>query len=136
MKIGCRTSPSRAKVELPLHYEPDMPIRTFEDSKGVTWRVWSTTPSADSPLRRYYPDGWLTFDCGSGTLRRLSPAPANWHLVGDDRLELMCKVAEEVPRHTGEMLRIERPADFPPADDVPPSEPAGGGADDEERPTR
>lgn len=112
-----------------------MPIRTFEDSKGVTWRVWSTTPSADSPLRRYYPDGWLTFDCGSGTLRRLSPAPPNWHLVADDRLELMCRVAEEVPRHTGEMLRLERPADLPPSGEVPPVEPAAG-SDDEERPAR
>lgn len=88
-----------------------MPIRTFVDSKGVSWRVWSTTPSADSPLHRYYPEGWLTFDSGAGTLRRLSPAPGNWQLVPDDRLELMCRVAEEVPRHTGEMRRIERPAD-------------------------
>jgi len=90
-----------------------MPIRNFVDSRGVAWRVWSTVPAEESPLRRYYPDGWLTFDSGSGTLRRLSPAPVNWHMASDERLELMCRVAEAVPRHTGEMLRVPRPVDFP-----------------------
>jgi hypothetical protein len=110
-----------------------MPIRTFVDSKGVSWRVWSTTPAADSPLHRYYPDGWLTFDSGAGTLRRLSPAPGNWQLVGDDRLELMCRVAEEVPRHTGEMRRIERPADMAPAEPLDVGETPGDDTG-EERP--
>ena len=108
-----------------------MPIRTFVDSKGVSWRVWSTTPSADSPLHRYYPEGWLTFDSGAGTLRRLSPAPGNWQLVADDRLELMCRVAEEVPRHTGEMRRIERPADVAPPAALDMGEGAGDDAGDD-----
>jgi hypothetical protein len=112
-----------------------MPIRTFTDSRGIAWRVWSTTPADDSPLRRYYPDGWLTFDSGSGTLRRLSPAPVDWHLATVERLELMCRVAEEVPRHTGEMRKVDRPADFP-----PPADPgaASGAPDDSglERPRR
>jgi hypothetical protein len=107
-----------------------MPIREFVDSKGLKWRVWSTTPAEDSPLRRYYPEGWLTFDSGAGTLRRLSPTPAEWHVATDERLELLCRVAEEVPRHTGERLRIDRPADFPPREpDAAADDPVRG--DDE-----
>lgn len=86
-----------------------MPVRQFTDPTGVTWRVWSTTPAADSPLHRYYPAGWLTFDCGSGeSLRRLSPAPAGWEFAPTERLYLFCRAAEEVPRHTGKMPRLRR----------------------------
>lgn len=86
-----------------------MTIRKFVDAKGVEWSVWSTVPAPDSPLARYHPAGWLTFDAGGATLRRLSPAPAGWEAVADQRLELMCRVAEEVPRHTGERLKMKRP---------------------------
>lgn len=95
-----------------LHFRIPMAIREFTDSKGVAWRVWCTTPDEGSPLAPYYPGGWLTFDCGSETLRRLSPPPANWETAPDDRLQLMCRVAEEVPRHTGEMRKLARPADL------------------------
>ena len=90
-----------------------MPVRQFTDPKGVQWRVWSTMPAADSPLNRYYPGGWLTFDNGSGeTLRRISPAPSGWELASAERLYLMCRAAEEVPRHTGKIPKMARPDSF------------------------
>ena len=88
-----------------------MAVRDFTDSKGVRWHVWSTTPAADSPLVRYYPGGWLTFDSGGATLRRLSPAPKGWEACSEERMELMCRAAEEVPRHTGEIRKFERPTE-------------------------
>lgn len=90
-----------------------MPTREFTDSHDVTWRVWSTVPGEDSPLAKYYPGGWLTFDCGGDTLRRLSPPPSGWEALGPERLELMCRVAAEVPRHTGEIARMPRPLEGP-----------------------
>lgn len=113
-----------------LHSRSIMPVRTFTDSKGVAWRVWGTIPTADSPLARYYPGGWLTFDAGGDTLRRLSPAPAGWESVGDDRLDLLCRVAEEVPRHTGEMRKLVLPDD---ADAIPPGDPRPREADANDR---
>lgn len=104
-----------------------MPVRTFRDEHGTLWRVWSTMPDASSPLSEYYPGGWLTFDRGADSLRRLSPAPAGWESAAEDRLALMCKVAAEVPRHTGERLKMERPeraaglpAPIPTQDEPPP----------------
>lgn len=105
-----------------------MPTREFTDSHDVKWRVWSTIPKDSSPLAKYYPGGWLTFDAGGGTLRRLSPAPAGWENAAPDRLELMCRVATEVPRHTGEMIKMERPAEGPLA--TPPE----GTPDEKEEP--
>lgn len=99
-----------------------MPTLEFTDSHGTKWRVWSTVPKESSPLARYYPGGWLTFDAGGSTLRRLSPAPAEWHTAASERLELMCRVATEVPRHTGEMVKMERPTEGPLA--RPPAMPA------------
>lgn len=110
-----------------------MAMRKFVDAKGVEWSVWCTVPAPDSPLARHYPGGWLTFDAGGTTLRRLSPAPANWETVTDTRLDLMCRVAEEVPRHTGERPKMQRP-------EPPPAPPQGpgevGDADDDADPTR
>jgi hypothetical protein len=106
-----------------------MATREFTDRNGAAWRVWSTVPAADSPLARYYPDGWLTFDCGTSTLRRMSPVPPNWDTASDERLQLMCKAAEEVPRHTGPIHRVERPQEGvqrrtdDPALESPPDEP-------------
>lgn len=111
-----------------------MAIREFTDSKGVEWRVWCTTPEASSPLAHYYPGGWLTFDCGSATLRRLSPPPPNWETVSDERLLLMCRVAQEVPRHTGEILKLARPVDIPAAPDEPDTPSSSSPPGEEERP--
>lgn len=118
-----------------------MPTLKFTDSRGVAWRVWSTVPAATSPLAKYYPGGWLTFDSGGSTLRRLSPAPKEWESCTAERLELMCRVATEVPRHTGEMVKMERPREGPlAADKRPPGESVPGETvrsepDGEERPT-
>ncbi len=109
-----------------------MPTRDFTDSRAVKWRVWSTIPKESSPLAKYYPGGWLTFDAGGGTLRRLSPAPIGWEAVAPERLELMCRVATEVPRHTGEMVKMERPTEGPLA--RPADAPADAPAEEKEEP--
>ena len=66
--------------------------------------VWSTVPSAGSHLRGGFEQGWLTFECTVGEntqLKRLVPLPHDWDVVDDERLELMCRAADEVPRSTG-----------------------------------
>lgn len=54
-------------------------------------------------------DGWLSFE-SDGELRRLVPVPRNWEQATPERLELMCRVAEEVERRTGPFPKLERPA--------------------------
>ena len=78
-----------------------MAYREFLDSKGISWRVWSTVPSAGTRLRGGFDQGWLTFESTSPTsttLRRLVPIPADWETAAESRLELMCRSAEEVAR--------------------------------------
>ena len=78
-----------------------MAYREFLDSKGVSWRVWSTVPSAGTRLRGGFDQGWLTFERTSpqtNTLRRLVPIPVDWETVSESKLELMCYSAEEVTR--------------------------------------
>jgi hypothetical protein len=80
-----------------------MAYREFTDSSGVAWRVWSTVPMAGSRLRGGFDQGWLTFEStssGQTVLRRLVPIPRDWESVPDERLELMCRSADEVPRAT------------------------------------
>jgi hypothetical protein len=78
-----------------------MAYREFTDSSGVAWRVWSTVPIAGSRLRGGFDQGWLTFEStnsGETVLRRLVPIPRDWESVPEDRLELMCRSADEVAR--------------------------------------
>jgi len=81
---------------------PGMAYREFIDSSGQAWRVWSTVPSMGSRLRGGFDQGWLTFERMSAErdlpLRRLVPIPADWESAPDDRLELMCRSADEVAR--------------------------------------
>ena len=77
-----------------------MASREFVDSDGVEWRVWSTIPSGTSVRVSRFAGGWLTFECAT-SLRRLAPMPLRWELANDERLELMCRAASEVRRHTG-----------------------------------
>lgn len=85
-----------------------MPSREFVDSKGVLWRVWSTVPTGGSVRVTKYVDGWLTFESPE-SLRRLVPLPPNWEDSSIERLELMCRAAQDVPRHTGPFARAARP---------------------------
>jgi hypothetical protein len=82
-----------------------MAYREFVDTNGVSWRVWSTVPSAGSRLRGGFDQGWLTFERTSPDssptpkpLRRLVPIPADWETAPESRLDLMCRSAEEVAR--------------------------------------
>ena len=85
-----------------------MAYREFVDSSGQSLRVWSTVPSTGSRLRGGFDQGWLTFERTNADrslpLRRLVPIPAEWETAPEDRLELMCRSAEEVtrPRISGE----------------------------------
>jgi hypothetical protein len=106
MVIRITTSTSRATTApmesgLPLLF--GMPYREFVDSDGLSWRVWTTVPSAGSHLRGGFEHGWLTFEStteGTTRLRRLVPVPREWEEVDDARLEMMCKAADEVSRFT------------------------------------
>lgn len=77
-----------------------MPLREFVDSKGIVWRVWSTLPTSAVTLTSGFERGWLTFEC-DGCLRRLAPIPDGWDDLPENRLELLCSVATDVPRRTG-----------------------------------
>lgn len=80
-----------------------MAYREFVDSNGVSWRVWSTVPSAGSRLHGGFDQGWLTFERTSSeytgaALRRLVPIPPDWEQAAEARLDLLCRSAEEVSR--------------------------------------
>ena len=93
-----------------------MASRQFTDSRGVTWRVWSTVPDGAALLGEDYARGWLTFE-SEEALRRLVPIPGDWEQVAQQRLELYCKVANEVPRHTGPFARLRLDPDRPASDE-------------------
>lgn len=88
-----------------------MASRNFEDSRGVSWRVWATVPVQAAVLSSQFAGGWLTFE-NDAVLRRLAPIPPDWEQVAPERLELYCRVAEEVPRHTGPFARLRRDDDL------------------------
>jgi hypothetical protein len=53
--------------------------------------------------------GWLTFENAAGTRKRLGPIPDGWEQAPDERLELMCRVAEQ-----GRRSGATRDPDAPP----------------------
>jgi hypothetical protein len=69
-----------------------MAIREFTDSKGVSWRVWTTEPGAPNLVSADYRDGWLSFDSATER-RRLAPIPKGWEDLSAERLELLCRTA-------------------------------------------
>ncbi|HYD54580.1 MAG TPA: hypothetical protein VEA99_18240 [Gemmatimonadaceae bacterium] len=86
-----------------------MASREFTDSEGRSWNVWNTIPVvAMRSMPADHADGWLTFECGD-QLRRLAPVPEGWESASTERLELMCRAAQEVQRRTGPFARIPRP---------------------------
>ena len=94
-----------------------MAYREFVDNDGQSWRAWSTVPSTGSRLRGGFDQGWLTFERISGDrslpLRRLVPIPADWESAPDDRLELLCRSADEVARPRMGRERAETPETAP-----------------------
>ena len=74
-----------------------MASRSFRDRAGVEWHVWSTVPTRAKVLGPDYGQGWLTFESVSAR-RRLAPIPEDWERIAEDRLELLCRTAREVPR--------------------------------------
>jgi hypothetical protein len=74
-----------------------LPIRTFTDSSGNSWRVWNTHPANPSVLDPELRGGWLTFDHESDR-RRLWPIPPNWESFSEERLELACRAATTTRR--------------------------------------
>ena len=85
-----RTAEERLAQEQPAH-------RTFTDSDGRHWAVWSVHPeersSRRSQLRGSYSSGWLAFE-STEEKRRLSPIPDEWEALADVELETLCRRAE------------------------------------------
>jgi hypothetical protein len=103
-------------VELPLPLGANMAYREFTDSRGTSWRVWSTVPEGRTVLNSDFERGWLTFDSGS-ELRRLAPIPAAWEEAPVARLELMCRAATKPARQSGETARQDAAAEENRADE-------------------
>jgi hypothetical protein len=90
-----------------------MPLRTFEDSKGETCKVWNVTPFVVQGTERRMTErrmaagtlysgperesGWLCFERGNEK-RRLTPVPAGWDDAPDHELESLFDSARPVTR--------------------------------------
>ena len=74
-----------------------MATRAFTDRQGDGWKVWETVPQDARGCQPAYANGWLTFEHATrGDRRRLAPIPDGWADASEDRLLLMCRVAEPV----------------------------------------
>ena len=96
-----------------------MAHRTFTDSTGRAWDVWTVIPSrverrrnegappGGNSERRHrdesrvllaeeWADGWLTFET-RGEKRRLAPFPEEWSELPPPALESLCLAATVVP---------------------------------------
>lgn len=96
-----------------------MAHRTFTDSTGRAWDVWTVVPSrverrrqdggppAGDTERRHHDEsrvllaeewaeGWLTFET-KGEKRRLAPFPDAWPELSPLELEMLCQGATLVP---------------------------------------
>jgi hypothetical protein len=75
-----------------------MAHRQFNDSAGVTWRVWENDPTAfpadwedrAAQLHAEFLGGWLTFASSSET-RRVAPVPLGWEELSAEKLEMLCR---------------------------------------------
>ena len=86
-----------------------MASRVFEGGNGENWRVWSTVPVSGAVINPGFEKGWLTFESAAGTLRRLAPVPSGWEDFSAEQLDLLCRAATSVPRHTGPFRRMTLP---------------------------
>jgi hypothetical protein len=74
-----------------------MATRAFTDRQGDGWKVWETIPQDARGCLPAFAKGWLTFEHATrGERRRLAPIPEGWADAGEERLMLMCRVAEPV----------------------------------------
>lgn len=102
---------SAADAEADLPADADDAIREFLDHRGLPWRVWAVTQEQLHMERLIangmgdYRDGWLTFECMSGSERRRLPHyPPNWRRLPNLDLEALLDRAESVRlrRESGE----------------------------------
>lgn len=79
-----------------------MALRLFQDRHGREWRVWFVMPAGSAGmLGEAFREGWLCFErTDGGDRRRLAAtaAPDAWDALSDERLELLCGVAEPARR--------------------------------------
>ena len=87
-----------------------MASRDFADATGMSWRVWNTVPISGAVINPGFEKGWLTFESDDGSLRRLAPVPPGWEELSEERLRLLLRNSNAVPRHTGPMRRVDLPA--------------------------
>ena len=82
-----------------------MAVRVFTDRSGQRWNVWRVQPtSSTAGLQERFRNGWLCFECEGGASRARLPlddAPAGWETLPDERLELLCRLAEVASRPRG-----------------------------------
>lgn len=83
----------------------DMAVRKFHDRAGQEWSVWRVQPtSSTAGLQERFQSGWLCFERTDGEGRARLPldeVPPAWEELPDERLELMCRVAELASRPRG-----------------------------------
>ena len=84
-----------------------MALREFQDSSGIEWKVWDTTPermhaspASDRALGELR-SGWITFSSILGR-RRLAPVPDGWANLPSHELEKLCDRAVPTRRSSGE----------------------------------
>ena len=71
-------------------------MREFNDDAGTSWQVVQVEPESASGRPDLLPPsmrgGWLVFD-SRGQRRRLSPVPADWESLPEQRLLHLCEMA-------------------------------------------
>jgi hypothetical protein len=83
--------------------EKRMATRTFRDTAGVEWLIWSVTPGQHtrrpgktvSTLPDELVEGWLCFESTVGK-RRFYPVPPEWETLTDLQLAILCRAAVPV----------------------------------------
>jgi hypothetical protein len=82
-----------------------MAVRMFTDRSGQQWSVWRVQPtSSTAGLQERFRNGWLCFERADGESRARLPlddVPTGWEALPDERLELLCRLAEVASRPRG-----------------------------------
>ena len=95
-----------------------MALRSFQDTKGVTWSVWNVVPQTQTglvanpghthaqPGPHLTPgleQGWLCFEC-PGEKRRLTPIPQDWEECTEQELERLLAASSAVPKRKAPVI--------------------------------